>query len=262
MPWLCLKCFLILSLARGVPGDGPDCHFPKAIVGFGPIPARIRIFLIFILPLSSARMHFRSHFGSSRGWPTTGGLLHSCAMSPAVRPSPAMLPPPPKRIRRSSKSADDASLDESLPSPHLGDSEVAPARARGKAKAKAAPPTEETAAAKVPPSSRAPAKARTKGLTAAPPPHRPSAKKQRVHRRRPHRRRLHRLRRLNGRRRPHSRQRLQRSCWRRHKLKAMTMLRVLRRMGRQRQAQRHSRTCSAWLGCLVHHKIERSSLLP
>ena len=36
MTWLCLKLSLILSLARGVPGEGPDCHFPKEIVGFGP----------------------------------------------------------------------------------------------------------------------------------------------------------------------------------------------------------------------------------
>ncbi len=26
----------------GCPGEGPDCHFPKAVGGFGPIPARIR----------------------------------------------------------------------------------------------------------------------------------------------------------------------------------------------------------------------------
>ncbi len=42
-------------LPRGVPGEGPDCHFPKEIVGFGPIPARILGFLIFILALSTAR---------------------------------------------------------------------------------------------------------------------------------------------------------------------------------------------------------------
>ncbi len=30
----------------GVPGEGPDCHFPREVVGFGPIPARIRYFLI------------------------------------------------------------------------------------------------------------------------------------------------------------------------------------------------------------------------
>jgi hypothetical protein len=42
-------------LPRGVPGEGPDCHFPKEIVGFGPIPARIRGFLIFIVALSTAR---------------------------------------------------------------------------------------------------------------------------------------------------------------------------------------------------------------
>ncbi len=42
-------------LPRGVPEEGPDCHFPKEIVGFGPIPARILGFLIFILALSTAR---------------------------------------------------------------------------------------------------------------------------------------------------------------------------------------------------------------
>ena len=41
-------------LPRGVPGEGPDCHFPKEIVGFGPIPARILGFSIFILALSTA----------------------------------------------------------------------------------------------------------------------------------------------------------------------------------------------------------------
>ncbi len=43
-------------LPRGVPGEGPECHFPKEIIGFGPIPARILKFRIFILALSSARM--------------------------------------------------------------------------------------------------------------------------------------------------------------------------------------------------------------
>ncbi len=42
-------------LRRGVPGEGPDWHFPQGIVGFGPIPARILGFLIFILALSTAR---------------------------------------------------------------------------------------------------------------------------------------------------------------------------------------------------------------
>ncbi len=42
-------------LPRGVPGEGPDYHVPEEIVGFGPIPARIRGFLIFILALSTAR---------------------------------------------------------------------------------------------------------------------------------------------------------------------------------------------------------------
>ncbi len=26
----------------GVPGEGPDCHFPTEIMGFGPMPGRIR----------------------------------------------------------------------------------------------------------------------------------------------------------------------------------------------------------------------------
>ena len=43
--------FLGPPLPRGVPGEGPDCHFPKEIIGFGPIPARILKFLIFILAL-------------------------------------------------------------------------------------------------------------------------------------------------------------------------------------------------------------------
>ncbi len=42
-------------LPRGVPGEGPDCYLPKAIAGFGPIPARIRWFLIFFLALTTAR---------------------------------------------------------------------------------------------------------------------------------------------------------------------------------------------------------------
>ena len=48
--------FIFLFLARGVPGEGPDCHVPKVIVRFRPIPARILKFSIFILALSSARM--------------------------------------------------------------------------------------------------------------------------------------------------------------------------------------------------------------
>jgi hypothetical protein len=48
MTWLFLTwfffffLFLAPPLPRGVPGDGQDCHFPKDIAGFGPIPARIR----------------------------------------------------------------------------------------------------------------------------------------------------------------------------------------------------------------------------
>ncbi len=44
------------ALPRGVPGEGPECHFPKEIVGFGPLPARFRGFAICILALSAARM--------------------------------------------------------------------------------------------------------------------------------------------------------------------------------------------------------------
>ncbi len=44
-----LIVFLFLSLARGVPGEGPHCNFPKEIVGFGTIPARILGFFILIL---------------------------------------------------------------------------------------------------------------------------------------------------------------------------------------------------------------------
>ncbi len=44
-------------LPRGVPGEGPDCHCLKEIVGFGPIPARIRGFVILILALSTARSY-------------------------------------------------------------------------------------------------------------------------------------------------------------------------------------------------------------
>ncbi len=41
-------------LPRGVPGEGPDCHFPKEIVGLGPIPAQIRGFLFLISAPSTA----------------------------------------------------------------------------------------------------------------------------------------------------------------------------------------------------------------
>ncbi len=43
--------FLGPPLRRGVPGEGPDCHFPKEIVGFGPIPARILKFFNFYFGL-------------------------------------------------------------------------------------------------------------------------------------------------------------------------------------------------------------------
>ncbi len=63
LSWLCLKLFLIFPLARGVPGKGPDCNFPEGIVGFGPIPARIRGFLIFILAVSTARFMLFPDYG-------------------------------------------------------------------------------------------------------------------------------------------------------------------------------------------------------
>ncbi len=49
---------LFLSpLPPGGPGEGCNCHFPKGILGFGPIPAQIRgetYFLFLILALSAA----------------------------------------------------------------------------------------------------------------------------------------------------------------------------------------------------------------
>ena len=56
--WLCLKLFLILSLARGVPGEGPDCPLPEGIVGLGPIPARI-LWLILKTDLDSLAVHWQ-----------------------------------------------------------------------------------------------------------------------------------------------------------------------------------------------------------
>ncbi len=47
--------FVIPPPPPGGPGEGPDCNFPKEIVGFGPIPARIRGFVILMLALSTAR---------------------------------------------------------------------------------------------------------------------------------------------------------------------------------------------------------------
>ena len=55
----------------GVPGEGLDCHFPKAIVGFGPIPARILEFLIFILALSTDRILNEGKFGFRTKGPHT-----------------------------------------------------------------------------------------------------------------------------------------------------------------------------------------------
>jgi hypothetical protein len=51
----------MFSLARGVSGEGPDCHCPKEILGVGPIPARIRGFLILILALSTATIRQAPH---------------------------------------------------------------------------------------------------------------------------------------------------------------------------------------------------------
>ncbi len=34
--------FILGPIPRGLPGEGPDCQFPQEIMGFGPIPARIR----------------------------------------------------------------------------------------------------------------------------------------------------------------------------------------------------------------------------
>ncbi len=45
----------------GVPWEGPDCHFPKGIDDFGPIPAQIRgkfVFVIFIMALSAAGIKY------------------------------------------------------------------------------------------------------------------------------------------------------------------------------------------------------------
>ncbi len=35
--------FVIAPLRRGMPGEGPDGHFPQVIDGFGTVPARIRV---------------------------------------------------------------------------------------------------------------------------------------------------------------------------------------------------------------------------
>ncbi len=42
--------FIGPPLPRGVPGEGPDCHLSKGIVGFGPIPVRILEFLFLFWP--------------------------------------------------------------------------------------------------------------------------------------------------------------------------------------------------------------------
>ncbi len=49
-----LKITFYFFLGPGVPGKGPDFHFPKEIIGLGPIPARIRGFFICTLALSTA----------------------------------------------------------------------------------------------------------------------------------------------------------------------------------------------------------------
>ncbi len=41
VPKMIFNFYIGLPLPRGVPGEGPDCHFPSDIVGFGAIPARI-----------------------------------------------------------------------------------------------------------------------------------------------------------------------------------------------------------------------------
>ncbi len=48
--------FSLAPLPRGVPGEGLERHCLKDIVGFGPIPARIRGFKILILALSTASL--------------------------------------------------------------------------------------------------------------------------------------------------------------------------------------------------------------
>ncbi len=48
--------FVLGPPSRGVPGEGPDYHFPKEIAGVGPIPARTRGFVILLLALSTARL--------------------------------------------------------------------------------------------------------------------------------------------------------------------------------------------------------------
>ena len=63
-------------LPPGGPGEGPDCHFPMEIEGFGTIPARIRggesLFFIFVLAgyLKEVWPDFRGAFlrsGQPRG---------------------------------------------------------------------------------------------------------------------------------------------------------------------------------------------------
>ncbi len=71
-----LNIFFIFFSWPPLPGEGPDCHVPKEIVGFGPIPARIRGFLISILALSTARCCaacqepecWKSHWATPWSW--------------------------------------------------------------------------------------------------------------------------------------------------------------------------------------------------
>ncbi len=60
-----MRCFILFwpPLFPGGPGEGPDCHVPKEIVGCGPIPARIR-----------EQVYFVFHFGLKRSWAFAPGL--------------------------------------------------------------------------------------------------------------------------------------------------------------------------------------------
>ncbi len=60
-----LKMIFIFVLGPGSPGEGPDSHFPKEIVGFWPMPARTLGFLIFILAISTARLWFHINIEAS-----------------------------------------------------------------------------------------------------------------------------------------------------------------------------------------------------
>jgi hypothetical protein len=80
--WMCLKFFLIFvlgpppSLPRGVPGEGPDCHFPKDIGSLSFFPEMCDC-LALVSPSLQKTTWPRNHFGilarrsGSRGqaWP-------------------------------------------------------------------------------------------------------------------------------------------------------------------------------------------------